>query len=154
MSSKMLHQSKPSLDVTSSTSKKTFQNSSMLMTLANRSGHRDTIYGVMRDPSLLNKDVIRNQKNPVFPFIQGSIYKGEWKNDMKDGFGKEKSPDGSMYSGQWKADKYDGQGTYWVTRDKKLHRQYVGEWMNGFMHGVGTYFYANGDKYNGDWMHG
>jgi predicted transcriptional regulator len=49
-----------------------------------RTGHHATVYEVRRDPELLNKDVIREKNKPVFPFISGSRYKGDWQGDQKN----------------------------------------------------------------------
>lgn len=48
-----------------------------------RMGNHSTVYEVRRDPELLNKDLIRDNKKPVFPFISGAVYRGEWLNDQK-----------------------------------------------------------------------
>lgn len=44
---------------------------------SNRDGNRSTIYNVARDESLKNKDVIRDKNQVVFPFKNGSSYKGD-----------------------------------------------------------------------------
>eukprot|EP01035_Chromulina_nebulosa_P017113 gene17113-22627_t len=118
---------------------------------SHRVGNRATIYSVIKDPQLKNKNIIRDKNVVVFPFITGSKYKGEWKNDKKDGFGKEISPNGNVYTGEWADDLYHGRGTLWVKKDKKLKHLYVGDWANGLKEGFGVYYYDNEDVYQGEW---
>ncbi len=44
--------------------------------------------------------------------MSGTVYKGNWKNDGRDGFGTCKYADGSVYVGNWIEDTKDGIGTY------------------------------------------
>lgn len=122
------------------------------MAAANRSGPHATVYDVRRDPSLKDKNIIRDKTLKVFPFVSGSKYKGEWFGDAKDGFGTQVNCDGSKYEGEWKDNKYHGRGTLWIKVGKKSRRLYVGCWANGKMEGEGTYFYDNGEIYTGEWM--
>ena len=117
-----------------------------------RNGHHATVYDVQRDPSLLDKNIIRDRMKPVFPFVSGSSYKGEWKQDVREGFGTEVNPDGTKYEGEWQDNRRHGKGTIFVKQGKKLARTYVGEWANGSMEGFGVYYYPNGEIYRGEWM--
>lgn len=77
----------------------------------------------------------------------GSVYSGEWLNEMRDGMGVQEWPDGSKYEGQWLKDKATGKG-------KLYHADgdvYDGEWLDDKAHGIGTYSYSNGANYNGEW---
>lgn len=71
------------------------------MKKSTRNGQHATTYELMRDPKLQNKDVIRDLSKPVFPFISGSTYKGQWNEDRKEGFGTQVYPDGTKYEGEW-----------------------------------------------------
>ena len=73
-----------------------------------RHGSHATVYDVRRDPELKNKDVIRDKKKPVFPFISGAVYRGEWHNDEKCGFGAQTNPGGSKYDGEFLGNQYHG----------------------------------------------
>jgi hypothetical protein len=116
-----------------------------------RFGNHSTVFEVRRDPQLKNKDVIRDKKKPVFPFVSGNQYKGEWNADFKEGFGIQINSDDTKYIGEWKQNKYHGRGTLWVKKNgKKFIRKYVGDWYEGFMEGLGTYYYENGETYRGD----
>lgn len=117
-----------------------------------RQGNHATIYEVRRDPGLKNKNVIRDRKVNVFPFIGGAIYRGEWEGDQKSGFGTQTNPDGSKYEGEFQRNQYHGSGSMWVRRGKKSVKQYAGSWKNGQMNGFGTFFLENGDIYKGEWI--
>ena len=116
-----------------------------------RNGHHATVYDVRRDPSLQDKNIIRDRTKPVFPFVSGSSYKGQWQNDVREGFGTEVNPDGTKYEGEWLDNRRHGKGTIFVKSGKKLARTYVGEWANGQMEGFGVYYYHNGEIYRGGW---
>ena len=57
---------------------------------ASRTGARSTVFEVKRDPILKNKNLITNNAKEKFPFVQGSTYKGQWKDNQKEGFGVQK----------------------------------------------------------------
>lgn len=115
-----------------------------------RCGTHGTIYKVKRDPNLDRDDIIK-EKN-VFPFVNGSSYKGSWKENKKDGFGVEICSDGTKYEGEWKNDKRHGRGTLWIkTKNKKYVKQYAGNWIDGKMEGQGVYSYEDGTIYKGMW---
>jgi len=124
------------------------------MMLSLRTGHHATVYEVRRDPQLKNKDVIRDRTKPVFPFVSGSLYKGQWNNDKKDGFGIQTNPDNTKYEGEWVNNQYHGRGTLWIKKGKTFVRQYVGDWVKGHMEGQGIYYYSNGEIFRGGWLKG
>jgi hypothetical protein len=115
-----------------------------------RSGNHGTIYKVRRDPNLNRSDVIKEKV--VFPFVNGSSYKGSWKDNKKDGFGVEICSDGTKYEGEWRNDRRHGRGTLWVKSKKKYIKQYAGNWVDGKMEGQGVYSYEDGTIYKGMWM--
>lgn len=45
-------------------------------------------------------------------FQDGSIYEGEFKENVFEGIGKYQWPDGSYYIGEWKDNRYVGVGCY------------------------------------------
>ena len=63
----------------------------------------------------------------VFTWQDGRIYKGDYKDDKKEGLGVFSWPDG---------------------------RKYDGEWSQGKQHGKGLYTKANGDIKYGEWRDG
>ena len=123
-----------------------------MMNSSLRSGFHATVYEVKRDPELKNRDIIRDKTKPVFPFVGGSSYKGQWNKDMKEGFGIQINTNNTKYEGEWKANRFHGRGTLWIKKDKEYVRQYVGEWVNGSMEGEGIFYYENGDVYRGQWQ--
>jgi hypothetical protein len=124
------------------------------MIRAIRTGQHATVYEVRRDPDLQNKNVIRDRTKPVFPFVGGSQYKGQWNNDVKEGFGIQVNSDNTKYEGEWLNNRFHGRGTLWVKKGKTYIRQYVGDWVNGQMDGQGIYYYDNNEIYRGDWKNG
>lgn len=77
----------------------------------------------------------------------GAVYEGEWRNELREGFGRQEWPDGSRYEGNWLNDKANGFG-------KLFHADgdvYEGEWKDDKANGKGTYTHANGARYQGDW---
>jgi hypothetical protein len=123
-------------------------------TEAYRTGLHATVYEVRRDPKLLNKDIIRDKRQKVFPFVNGSTYQGEWIADKKEGFGAQLYPDGTKYEGEWRDSRYHGAGTLWVKKGNKKVKQYVGNWVRGRMQGFGTFYSDNGEVYRGEWISG
>lgn len=130
---------------------KKFMTSGERQLIANRSGHRATIYDIQRDPQLKKKDVIRDKTKVVFPFISGNSYKGDWVDDKKEGFGTMMSVDGSKYEGEWVANQKHGRGTLYVLKKKKYVKKYVGEWYMNKRHGFGVCYNDNGETYRGNW---
>ncbi|CDW85171.1 protein kinase domain containing protein [Stylonychia lemnae] len=78
----------------------------------------------------------------------GSYYIGEFKNGKRNGYGKFYYKDGSIYEGQWVNDIKEGLGFYkWIKGD-----QYCGQWVNGQRKGVGVSTLKNGDIYLGQFI--
>ena len=122
------------------------------MTESYRQGHHATVYEVRKNPALQNQNIIRDVKSLMkFPFVSGKSYKGQWKDDRKNGFGTEINPDGTKYEGEWSGNKRHGKGTIFKKSGKKLIRTYVGDWEAGFMSGTGTMYYPDGEIYRGEW---
>jgi len=42
---------------------------------------------------------MKREKRPPFTFQSGAIYEGEWKGNVRDGFGTQIWPDGARYEG-------------------------------------------------------
>lgn len=122
------------------------------MMQALRTGNHATVYEVRRDPNLKNKDIIRDRNKPVFPFVGGSQYKGEWQNDQKEGFGIQVNPDKTKYEGEWQGNYYHGRGTLWIKKGKTYVRIYVGNWAEGRKEGQGINYYPDNSVYRGNWQ--
>lgn len=117
-----------------------------------RNGRFATVYGVKRDPSLDDKNIIRNKKEVKFPFIAGSSYKGEWATNAKEGFGIQVECNGDKYEGEWVRDKKHGKGTLWSKKGKNHVKQYEGSWEEDYMCGYGVFYYRDGGVYKGNWI--
>lgn len=76
------------------------------------------------------------------------IYDGTFSNDgLRCGEGTMVWEDGSLYSGQWKGDMANGWG--YLILPTKDH--YFGLWKDDKAHGNGTYVHADGSRYEGNW---
>ena len=111
---------------------------------SNKNGVHKTIYWVKSNKKLFSKKKTYKVNNK---------YKGDWKNDKKNGFGVQIYPNGNKYEGEWYNNKRHGKGTYWILNQRnKLIRQYTGKWENDKKNGTGTIFFLNGDRYDGFWV--
>ena len=76
-------------------------------------------------------------------------YVGEWKKDVKSGFGTLLWKDGEQYRGHFENDLRDGVGkASFSVNDTRLY--YEGEWKEDKMTGNGTLKWKDGDSYVGD----
>jgi hypothetical protein len=80
-------------------------------------------------------------------FDNGAKYKGQWKGNVRHGYGVQIWPDGARYEGYWKNNKAHGQGTFWHVYGDK----YEGAWKRDKAHGRGKYTHSNGATYEGEW---
>lgn len=88
----------------------------------------------------------RNEENEKSGFgvlkkIDGTIYAGEWRLDMRSGMGIEVGVLRDRYSGQWRANVQNGVGIK-VYEDGTI---YSGQWKNGKRSGTGTIYFPNGE---------
>lgn len=79
-------------------------------------------------------------------------YEGGFANNMYNGNGKIqiKSNDGGSYEGSFKNGSIEGYGTFTY----KNGDVYQGQFRQGIKHGKGQYKYANGDIYDGEYVDG
>jgi hypothetical protein len=78
-------------------------------------------------------------------------YEGDWKDDMRDGFGIQVYADGRRYEGTWARNAYHGEGILWApVANGKLRKEYEGNFVHGIRSGHGRCFYDSGDVYEGD----
>lgn len=90
----------------------------------------------------------RRAGNQYF-YKDGSVYTGQWSNNMPNGRGMLRYANGDVYEGMFANHKAHGRGkrTY-INGDVR-----EGMWANGASTGVGTKVYAaNGEVYSGDWL--
>ena len=73
-------------------------------------------------------------------------YKGEYDNDKKNGRGEILFKNKEIYKGEFANDKFNGKGNYiWNNNNK----EYVGSFLDGKMHGNGTLKWNNNMYYKG-----
>ncbi len=69
------------------------------------------------------------------------LYEGEYRNDVKDGFGEYRWASGNVYKGYYNKDKRHYYGEmFW--NDGSI---YKGEWYEGVQHGYGKMIFATGE---------
>ena len=88
-------------------------------------------------------------KGKEINLIKNIEYNGEFKDDKKEGFGKEKSSDGSIYIGEFKENKKHGEGTLILNGIKTW--SYKGEFKNDKISGKGIFRWNKEKKYIGEW---
>ncbi|AVK76084.1 F-box domain containing protein [Pandoravirus neocaledonia] len=90
--------------------------------------------------------------NGAYISIDGDwLYEGSWHANQKHCYGVETTRDGvglegSIHKGEWKDDKPHGRGVY-ISDGWRCE----GVWQRGHMHGFGTSVNAMGDIYCGEW---
>ena len=77
-------------------------------------------------------------------FTSGTIYQGEFKNNLPNGHGIETDKEGRIiYEGEWKDGLYEGNGKWSPPRDGAV---YEGEFVAGHPHGYGVEV-SEGERY-------
>lgn len=75
-------------------------------------------------------------------YPNGDAYEGEWREDMREGFGVQRFIKGDAYEGEWLIDKMHGKGIL-LHADGSI---YEGLWEHGQKkEGFGVFKYANGN---------
>ena len=80
--------------------------------------------------------------------IDNSVYNGNVKNCLKEGYGEIKYVDGTIYIGDFKNDKFDGKGKIIFSNGNK----YEGEFINGKMGGEGVFTWLDGRQFFGNFV--
>jgi hypothetical protein len=84
----------------------------------------------------------------IYRWIDGSIYEGEYQDDLRHGKGRFLWSNGESYEGDYLKDERTGKGFYnWP--DGSF---YEGDFLAGERHGLGTYKSADGTIYEGEWF--
>ncbi|KAK9504359.1 hypothetical protein O3M35_010710 [Rhynocoris fuscipes] len=104
--------------------------------------------------ALIEKSAQRNGPRKAIYSPDGSFYKGQWENDLKQGAGTQGTPL-YRYVGYWKNNKRHGNGICTMLNEETGHDiLYDGEWRNGKPWGFGIRKYTDGGYYRGDWKNG
>ena len=77
-------------------------------------------------------------------------YKGDFKNNLRDGIGQCTFDNGNIYTGEFHEDLMNGLGEMIYSNEDK----YIGQWKNNKKHGVGVFTWADGSRYNGEFVGG
>lgn len=86
--------------------------------------------------------------NGVGIWDNGSIYRGEWIDNVRHGKGVFSWADGAKYEGDFNMGIRSGNGTFYYKSGEK----YIGEFKDGVRHGQGVlYDRDNNVSYNGQW---
>merc|ERR1712228_1157190 len=78
----------------------------------------------------------------------GNSYKGNWKDNKKNGHGMYKWANGDEYRGNWKDNKKNGYG---VNKWAVSGNEYRGNWKDNKKNGYGVNKWEDGDEYHGNW---
>lgn len=80
-------------------------------------------------------------------------YSGQWKEDCRDGEGKQTWKDGRIYQGQFKGGKLHGHGKMeWHMHNGLM--VYEGQYVDDLKDGKGRYVWPDGRVYDGGWRKG
>jgi len=97
-------------------------------------------------------EMLNNQRHGlgVMRYIDGRLYEGTWRNDIRFGIGFEKWPNLNYYEGEFSEGKPNGFGKFhWNSGEI-----YEGNWYKGFKHGDGIWSGSGDDNYTGKWKYG
>lgn len=101
----------------------------------------------------------QTKKNGLRPTIfmpNGDQYRGEWKDNLKDGRGVQVWKSGLKYDGEWRQNMRHGYGLLLKKHPatRKMLLLYKGEWKNDKKDGRGLYYYSSSSAYSGLWVGG
>ena len=93
----------------------------------------------------------------IFIYKSKNFYIGDWKKDLKNGFGKIYWQDQKqIYKGYWKDNHQEGLGyQIWEENPGEMrifNNRYIGFYKKGKREGLGIFYYSNGEIYIGDWL--
>lgn len=84
----------------------------------------------------------------IYRWKDGSIFEGDYANDLRHGNGRFLWANGESYAGDYLKDERTGKGIYqWPDRSS-----YDGEFLVGKRHGLGRFQSAQGIIYDGEWF--
>ena len=87
-------------------------------------------------------------------FTTSEQYRGEWRHNLRHGYGTLTRADRSVYEGHFQRNQRHGEGALFIASPHPPHtltRVYTGQWVHDAKQGVGTYHYADGSRYEGQW---
>ena len=93
-------------------------------------------------------------------YFNGSAYKGDWQGDKQHGNGELTYADGTIRKGIWSKNIFQGSSIPSKPENgpkppvTTVNKKFEGCQSGNCQNGVGTYIYANGSKYVGDFQNG
>ena len=92
-------------------------------------------------------------------YFNGSAYKGDWQGDKQHGNGELTYADGTIRKGIWSKNIFQGSSIPSKPEgpkppDDTVNEKFEGCQSGNCQNGIGTYIYANGSKYVGDFQNG
>ena len=96
----------------------------------------------------LRKQMAKIENLQIVAMKNGSIYKGQWKDKKRNGYGIQYWPVGSSYEGEWINDKLNGYGTFEYSNGD-VHK---GDWIDDYANGYGILIKSSGFSYEGYWL--
>lgn len=92
------------------------------------------------NPLYFSPNPLENSQIRIEKYCDGSVYQGEFSNNLREGHGTVYFPEGGLYSGSWVCGNMQGNGTLFLENREKA---YEGEWFQGKFQGNGTLFNEN-----------
>eukprot|EP00435_Cladocopium_sp_Y103_P027281 s1861_g6.t1 len=84
-----------------------------------------------------------------YEFRTGAVYRGQWQDNGRHGFGTQVWKDGARFTGFWARNLAEGPGKF-VHANGDI---FVGHWKNNAAHGIGKYIHSNrGITISGEWQ--
>jgi len=84
----------------------------------------------------------------IYRWPDGSVFKGNFKNDLRHGNGRFLWSNGESYEGEYQEDHRAGKGSYtWPDGD-----HYDGDFLFSKRHGFGVFRSSSGSIYEGEWL--
>lgn len=96
----------------------------------------------------------KNGKGKYEDLEQNRIYEGYFLNDKKHGYGEEEYSDGSYYKGDFKNDLKNGKGIFMLDKkdEEKKINFYNGDFKNDKIWGEGLFIWNKNKEYFGEWV--
>lgn len=79
---------------------------------AQKSGPHRSVHWVKKKIQTFEERVTQKDNKPQYQ--TAAVYTGDWKNNLKHGFGSQTWSNGNKYEGEWQNSKRHGHGTYWI----------------------------------------
>ena len=124
-----------------------------------KNSNKNVVIGIHKQGKLDKSEYYGNFIYPIIKSLENNYiydikkygkdeYEGEFKNNLKEGYGKYIYEDGNYYIGEWKNDLKHGKGIIYY---KNNEIKYEGNFYEDKFEGYGKYIYEDGKYYIGEW---